>query len=307
MTRPPITNMVASVRRRLLNHAKAHNDDYQRILTRYAIERLLYRLSQTEAQDTYVLKGAMLFVTWPDHAFRPTGDLDLLGHGDHEPPAIAALFTRICRVEAPDDGLTFDTESLRVEVMREKEQYQGTRLTLLAYLGTTKIHVQVDLGFGDRVYPTPSRQIFPCLLPDLPAAEIFMYPPETVLAEKFEAMIRFADETTRIKDFHDIWVTTRTFKFDLATLAEAVGGTLARRRTPTPTNMPSALSAAFAQRPDKQDLWTGFLRRNPPSQSPPDLEDLLGQLRSFFGPVLTALALPEAADGRWNPDRRAWE
>src|SRR6202000_2611016 len=118
---------------------------------------------------------------------------------------------------------------LQVEAVREEEKYQGVRLTLSGRLGTAVIPVQVDIGFGDRIYPAPSRQNFPCLLSGLPAADVLMYPPETVVAEKFEAMIRFGETNGRIKDFHDIWVTTRTFPFDLSTLAEAIAGTLQRR------------------------------------------------------------------------------
>jgi hypothetical protein len=307
MTLKPLKDPAASIRQRLLNHAKAHGDDYQRILTRYAIERLLFRLSQTEARDSYVLKGAMLFVTWPEHSFRPTGDLDLLGHGDPDPAAITALFAQICQVEVPEDGVIFNPDTLKLESVREEEKYQGVRLTLRGHLGTAVIPVQVDIGFGDRVYPAPSRRIFPSLLPDLPAADVLMYPPETVVAEKFEAMIRFAEENGRIKDFHDIWVTTRTFSFDLATLVEAIGGTLQRRETPAPMEMPVALIPAFAARADKQALWTGFLRRTPPSLPPPPLDVLLAELRKFFGPLISGLALPEGAKGRWNPDRSSWE
>jgi Nucleotidyl transferase AbiEii toxin, Type IV TA system len=297
----------ASIRQRLLNHAKAYGDDYQRILTRYAIERLLFRLNQTEARDSYILKGAMLFVTWPEHAFRPTGDLDLLGHGDPEPAAIVELFSRICQVDVPEDGIVFDPATLQVETVREAEKYQGFRLSLRGRLGMAVIRVQVDIGFGDRVYPAPSRKTFPCLLPGLPPADVLMYPPETVVAEKFEAMVRFAEENTRIKDFLDIWVTARTFPFDLATLVEAVGGTLRRRETAMPMETPVALTPQFAQMADKQALWTGFLRRNPPTLPPPPFDDLLLELRRFFDPVLSSLALPEAAKGRWNPDRGAWE
>jgi Nucleotidyl transferase AbiEii toxin, Type IV TA system len=162
-------------------------------------------------------------------------------------------------------------------------------------------------GFGDRVYPAPSRKDFPSLLPDLPAADVLMYPPETVVAEKFEAMIRFGEANGRIKDFHDIWVTARTFPFDLSTLVEAVAGTLQRRETDAPTEMPVALTAQFAGMADKQALWTGFLRRNPPTLPPPPFDELLIELRRFLEPVLTALALPETASGRWSPDRGAWE
>jgi hypothetical protein len=307
VTPKPLKDPAASIRQRLLNHTKAHGDDFQRVLTRYAIERLLFRLCQTDARDGYILKGAMLFVTWPEHAFRPTGDLDLLGHGDPTPAAITELFTRICKVGVPEDGLLFDPNTLAIEPVREEDKYCGVRLYLRARLGRAVIPVQVDIGFGDRVYPAPTRRAFPSLLSDLPAAEVLMYPPETVIAEKFEAMIRFAEENGRIKDFHDIWVITRTFEFDLSTLAEAVGGTLRQRETALPAETPVALSAAFAERTDKQALWSGFLRRTPPALPPPPFADLVVELRAFFGPLLAALASPGRAHGRWNPTRRAWE
>ncbi|WP_065752366.1 nucleotidyl transferase AbiEii/AbiGii toxin family protein [Bradyrhizobium paxllaeri] len=302
-----LRNPAASIRARLLAHARQHNDDYQRILTRYAIERLLFRLSLTEAAGRYVLKGAMLFVTWPEHVFRPTGDLDLLGQGDSDPAAITELFSRICQVEAPDDGIIFDRASLRVEQVREEDKYQGVRLSLRGELARAMIPVQVDIGFGDHVYPRPTRHIFPSLLPDLPAANILMYPPETVVAEKFEAMIRFGVTNGRIKDFYDIWVTLRTFPFDLSGLVEAVGGTLRRRETAIPAEMPVGLMDEFARITEERGHWTGFLRRNPPTIEPPPFAELQVELRRFFGPVIDGLAVPEGAQGRWDPAAGAWQ
>ncbi len=165
MTGKMVKNPGASVRDLLLNHSRQHRDVYQRVLTRYAIERLLFRLSQTEASELYVLKGAMLFVTWPEHVFRPTGDLDLLGQGDPDPATITELFTRICQVEVPEDGIRFDPGSLDVEAVREADKYQGARLKLTGYLAGASIKVPVDIGFGDHIYPLPKREIFPSLLP----------------------------------------------------------------------------------------------------------------------------------------------
>lgn len=301
-----LKNPAASVRMRLLNHAKQHGDDYQRVLTRYAIERLLFRLSQTEAAEHYVLKGAMLFITWPEHVFRPTGDLDLLGKGDPDPVTITELFARICEVESPNDGITFDSATLKVEPVRETDKYQGAQVTLKGELAGAVIHVQVDIGFGDHVYPPPTRQTFPSLLPDMPAANILMYPPETVLAEKFEALIRFGEANGRVKDFHDLWVTTRTFPFDLPSLVEAVGGTLRRRETAIPDEMPVGLTEDFARIVEERGLWSGFLRRNPPNFQPPPFADLQAELRRFFGPIIASLAVPEGAKGRWDPDGGAW-
>lgn len=296
----------ASIRARLLNHTRLHGDDYQRVLTRYAIERLLFRLSQTEAANRYLLKGAMLFVTWPEHVFRPTGDLDLLGQGDSDTVTITELFTRICRVEAFEDGVVFDPNTLKVAQVREADKYQGIQLSLRAELAKAIIPVRVDIGFGDHVHPPAERQRFPSLLPDLPEVHILMYPRETVVAEKFEAMIRFGEANGRIKDFYDIWVATRVFTFDLPRLVAAIGGTLRRRGTAIPTEMPVGLSEMFATVAEGRGLWSGFLRRNPPTLKPPHFVDLQKELRRFFGPVISSLALPEAANGRWDPDGRIW-
>lgn len=168
------------------------------------------------------------------------------------------------------------------------------------------IRVQVDIGFGDYVYPLPKRGNFPSLLPDLPQANILMYPPETVVAEKFEAMIRFGEANTRIKDFHDIWVTTHTFRFDLPSLVEAVSGTLRRRETAFPTEMPVDLTEVFAAIAENRGLWSGFLRRNPPALAPPPFADLQEELRRFFGPIIASLGTPEGANGHWDPDAGTW-
>jgi hypothetical protein len=306
MKAKPPKNSAASIKARLLNYARQNGDDYHRVLTRYAIERLLVRLTHTEDGKRYVLKGAMLFVTWPEHAFRPTGDLDLLAQGDPGPVAMTEMFKLVCDVDVPDDGIIFDSATLTIEPVRESEKYQGVRLSLKGRLDKTSVHVQVDIGFGDHVYPMPSRQTFPCLLTDLPAANILMYPPETVVAEKFEAMIRFGEANGRIKDFHDIWITTRTFSFDLAILVEAIRGTLKRRETATPIEIPIGLSERFSAIAAERGLWSGFLRRNPPAVLPPPFADLQAELRRFFEPVITSLGMPGGIKGRWDPIGGAW-
>lgn len=306
MTERLIKNLAASIRVKLLAHSKQYNDDFQRVLTRYAIERLLFRLSQTEAAERYVLKGAMLFATWPAHVFRPTGDLDLLGQGDPDPAALKELFNIICQVEVPVDGIVFDPATLRIEPVREVDKYQGVRLNLRANLAGASIPVQVDIGFGDHIYPDPKRGNFPSLLPGLPQANILMYPPETVIAEKFEAMIRFGEANGRIKDFYDIWVTARTFPFELANVVEAVGGTLRRRETAFPSEIPLGLTDAFAAIAEERGLWSGFLRRTPPALASPPFPDLQSELRAFFGPIIAGLSVPEGARGIWDPNGWIW-
>lgn len=306
MTANPPNDPAASIRARLLNYARRQRDDFQRVLTRYAAERLLYRLSRTNAVEDFVLKGAMLLCTWPGQVFRSTGDLDLLGRGDPDPSAVAGPFTRFCRLRIAEDGIVFDPSTLMVEPLLGAHHRGALRLHLKGELARAIIAVQVDIGFGDIVCPRPSLRPFPNLLPDLPAAIILMYPPETVVAEKFEAIVRLGAANSRMKDFYDIWVATRTFSFELETLTKAIGGTLRCRATPIPRETPAGLVNTFAAIAAKSGLWSGFLRRTRPAFSPPAFEELQRNLRDFFRPVVTGLTKPEAASLRWNPDDRRW-
>lgn len=295
-----VKNLPASIRAKLLSLAKANGEDFNRTLVRYGIERLLYRLSQHANRDRFILKGAMLFITWPEGMHRPTGDLDLLAYGPPEPNVMQTIMAEICAVASPDDGLVFDPVSVAVEAVREDENYQGVRVTMLALLEKAKISLQIDVGFGDAIHPEPQKIVFPSLLGGMSKPEVLAYPPETVIAEKFEAMVRFGAADGRLKDFNDIWAISKTFDFDMATLAQAMIGTFARREIALPTDIPFALTAEFAALEDKRKMWDAFLKRNPPAVPPPPFEALLAELRSFIGPVLTAAKLPENARGRWR-------
>jgi hypothetical protein len=287
-------NMAASVRQRLLNQARSEKQDFQRLLVRYAIERFLFRLSRSEYASQFVLKGAMLFVLWSPQPFRSTGDLDLLGYGANDPESVRKVITGICNQDVPDDGLQFDAASLNVEAAREEDEYQGARVRLDVLLGTAVIPVQIDVGFGDVVNPAPSEIDYPVLIDELPAARIRAYPPETVVAEKFEAMVRFDDLTSRLKDHYDLWVIARTFTFRGNALETAIRQTFKQRATQFPKSLPAPLTPDFALRRDKQEQWKAFLKRTSPTLEPPPLELLVGELRRFFEPIIVAL---NAADG----------
>jgi hypothetical protein len=296
-----IRNIPASVRARLFAWSKERGENFDRTLVRYGVERFLYRLSQHAQRDRFILKGAMLFITWPEGIHRPTGDLDLLGHGPPDPDTMKALINEICAIADEQDGLSFDAGSTVIEQIREEDKYQGVRVVTRAKLENAVIRLQIDIGFGDRVFPAPRRISFPCLLPEMAVPDILAYPAETVIAEKFEAMVKLGEADSRLKDFSDIWAISRTFSFEMPALAQAMLGTLNQRGTPVPADIPFALTEGFAALPDKQKGWDGFLKRNPPAMDPPPLTELLADLRVFLGPVIRALALPEGAKGSWAP------
>ena len=290
-----VRNIGASVRARLLDRARREGADFQNILTRYALERLLYRLSVSSARDRFVLKGAMLFAAWLDDPFRPTGDLDLLGFGEDETGQVAATFREICAFDVTDDGATFDVEGLTATGIREGADYGGVRIRTSATVGGARVPIQIDVGFGDAVTPDPVEIDYPTLL-DGPAPHLRAYPAQTVVAEKFEALVSLGLANSRMKDFYDLWMISRTFGFTAAELKEAIHRTFERRKRDLSIEVPSGLSDAFVNEKGRQ--WRAFLARERLSAAPADFAAVVETLRDF---LLTPLAESETAAYAWAP------
>ncbi len=280
----PKRNMGASVRARLLNLAKERNQPLELLLTRYVLERLLYRLSTTEHCDRFVLKGAMLMTTWFEDPFRPTRDLDLLGFGDPDPQAMLAVFREICAVEA-DDGVIFDVDGLAVDLIREELEYGGLRIKTNATIDNARVRIVIDIGFGDAIEPGAAELDLPVLL-DLPAPRLRAYPRETVIAEKFQAMVALGRANSRMKDLYDIWLLSRTYEFQGDGLARAIAATFARRKTPVPVEPPFALTRAFADDRAKQQQWTSFVESIGAELL--SLADVIEDLATFLMPQAAA-------------------
>lgn len=298
--KPPLKNIGASVRARLTRIAQERKEDVQLALTRYAIERFLYRLGQSPHQDQFVLKGAMLFSLWAPTPYRATGDLDLLGYGDAAPERIASVFRDICTIDVADDGVVFKPETLRAEPTRAEDEYSGVRAAMIAEMAGARLPIQIDVGFGDAVTPAAREIDYPSLL-DMPTPRLLAYPPETVVAEKFQALVALGMLNSRMKDFFDLWAIGETFSFDGSVLAEAVRATFARRDTALPRQTPIALTVAFAEDAAKQAQWRGFLRRTALSMAPEPFADIQTKVAAFVLPPTTALADGSAFAGKWEP------
>lgn len=299
MAREP-RNIGASVRGRLLDRSRAERSDFQILLTRYALERLLYRLSISEHRDRFILKGAMLFVTWVADPFRPTRDLDLLGYGDNDAEAIAGTFRSICATQVADDGVTFDIGSLQAAPIREEAEYGGVRVRTTATIDGARIPIQVDVGFGDAVTPAPVEIDYPTLL-DNPAPHLRAYPVETVVAEKFEALTTLGMANSRLKDFYDLWLIAQTFELRLSSLVDAVQRTFDRRGTALPQGVPVGLTDEFAAAWAPQ--WRAFLSRERMAAAPDAFIAVVGDLRNFLMP-LVVMSKEEALwppRGPWPP------
>lgn len=299
MTQKKLTDVAASVRQRLLNRAGQAGSNPHLIWSRYAVERLLYRLGASEFAKEFVLKGAALFVAWAGEPHRPTLDLDLLGHGEDSNERMAHVFRTLCSMPDEGDGLRFDAASLKVEPIREGLEYQGRRVTLVAYLGRMRIPVQVDIGFGDVVTPRAQWIKYPTLL-EMPAPRVRACTQPTVIAEKFHAMVVLGIANSRMKDFYDIHELAARFDFDGALLVQAVKATFKRRRTPVPSEPPLALTETFGLDAAKGIQWKAFGRKSGFSGKMPEFQEVLAVLRQFLLPVMLAAASDGPAPGQWK-------
>jgi Nucleotidyl transferase AbiEii toxin, Type IV TA system len=273
----------ASVRARLLNVAKATGTDFNLVLVRFALERLLFRLSTSAHSDRFVLKGALLFTLWYDLPHRATRDADLLGFGPSDTGSMAGVFRDIASV-AVDDGIVFDPASVRVGVIRKDAGYGGVRVTLNGKLANARCVAQVDVGFGDAVTPGPTDAVYPVLLDDLPAPRLRTYPVYTVVAEKLHAIVVLGMVNSRLKDYLDLVVIMEREALDEPTLALAIAATFQRRGTALPNAPPVGLSDEFALDPTRIALWQSLLKKNDIVHRP--LVDVVTVLRVALWPAV---------------------
>jgi predicted nucleotidyltransferase component of viral defense system len=277
------TNLGASVRARLLNNAKTKKIEFGLLLTRFALERILYRLSISPYRERFLLKGALLFDLWFDEPHRPTRDADFLGFGQADLPTLASIFREICAIEA-DDGIAFDPTSVKAQEIRKDASYAGIRITLTGLLDGARCPVQADVGFGDAVTPAPEDIQYPVILSDLPAPKLRVYSRYTVIAEKFDAIVSLGIANSRMKDFFDLWVLTRRSELDVAVLNRAIRATFARRGTAVPTATPIGLSSQFVEDGTKQIQWRAFIARN--QLTAPELRVIVEHLRQFLASII---------------------
>jgi len=255
VTRRPPKNIAASVRQRLLSKAKETGRPFSELLQYFAMERFLYRLSKSRYADNFVLKGALMLTVWEAPLTRPTMDIDLLGRIDNSIETIVEVTREICRQEVEPDGIDFDIATIEAEHIAEDADYEGIRVRFRGSLDTARIVMQLDIGFGDIVIPPPGPMSYPTLL-DLPTPHLCGYSRESTIAEKFEAMVKLGILNSRMKDFFDIWLMSRQFEFDGATLAEAISKTFSTRGTSIQPK-PIALTNSFTEDTTKAVQWRG--------------------------------------------------
>lgn len=282
-----MNNVAASVRARLLNVAKAQGVDFNQVLVRFALERILYRLSQSEHADRFLLKGALLFTLWYDMPHRATRDADLLGFGASDLESVAQTFRDIAGV-AVEDGIVFDPASVVAEEIRKDAGYAGARILISGELAKARCKTQIDIGFGDAVTPGPVDATYPVLLDDLPAPHLRTYPVYTVIAEKLHAIALLGITNSRMKDYLDLSVLLERETLDIDVLTQATKATFERRGMGVPTELPVGLTDEFAHDPSRQALWQAFLKKN--ELAPEPLTAIVDRLRAALEPALNRAA-----------------
>ena len=285
MTVDVVKNMGASVRQRLLNYAKANGRPFAEVLQYYAMERFLYRLSMSPHVEAFTLKGALLLTAWQAPISRPTMDIDLLGRTDNAVEAIVALMREVSQAEVTDDGIVFDPSSFAGEVIREDADYAGVRTTFVGRVDSARVHMQIDIGFGDVMTPGPETLTYPTIL-DFPAPTLSGYSRETVVAEKLQALVQLRMLNTRMKDYFDLWLLTRQPELSREVLVEAIKRTFANRGMELDLE-PVGLSSAFGNDPAKQMQWSAFVKRARLTEAPAKLSEVVEELRLFFAPILS--------------------
>lgn len=307
MNSPRPKNIPASVHQRLVNMARSRRNDVNLLLTRFTLERFLYRLSRSPYAESFVLKGAMLFFVWTGANARPTRDVDLLAKVEADPAIVRRIFEEICQTQVENDGLEFRAQLIDIETIQALRQFGGFRVTVPALLGRIRLRTQIDLGFGDAVTPAPKRLSYPTLL-DFPAPELAAYPMETVIAEKLEAILKLGTLNTRIKDYYDLLVLARTFAFNGQELASALTATCHARGTDIPQGIPDGLTDAFANDTAARNRWTAYLKRNDLPQDP-EWPQAVVAIREFVMAPLHGTVRGFRASwppgGPWQEERRA--
>ena len=291
-------NLPASIHQRLLNLARAENRPLNELLQYYAIERFLYRLGQIEEHDRFILKGAQMLKVWSAPQARPTMDVDLLGKVHNSIENLEEIIRDCCRIDA-SDGVVFDPDSVKGETIRKDADYQGIRILAQGTLGKIRLRVQIDIGFGDKVFPAPIEIQLPQLLRDLDSPRLLGYTPESAIAEKFQAMVALDLTNTRLKDFYDIWLMQRNLSFRGKLLAEAIKTTFDQRQTEIPRGVPNALTELFTTDEGKRKQWEAFFRKNRLDVEI-KLEDVAKEIESFLIPVTGALVNKEDFNQDWT-------
>jgi hypothetical protein len=294
-----IKNIQASIRAQLQNKAKETNRPFSEILHYYGMERFLYRVSRSRYVDKLILKGALMFTVWQVPERRTTLDIDFSARYDDRITAIEKLIRDACKVSVVPDGLVFNSQTVKGQRIKEGADYEGVRVKFRGFLEKARISMQIDVGFGDIIYPKPKIVNYPVIL-DFPKPQLKGYPVESVVSEKFETMVKLGLLNSRMKDFYDIWLIMRQFNFDGLKLVEALKGTFRHRKTLLPRVTPLFVEEIYDEQSDRQTLWKAFLKKRDIKSAPEKLCDIAKVIEQFLIKPLDAIHRNQEFSREWK-------
>jgi len=291
----------ASVHQKLLNRARETNRPFNELLQYYAMERFLYRVSRSKYVEQFILKGALLLRTSGISEIRSTRDIDFLGMDDEGIEKMKDVIADCCNVQIAEDGLEFESNDIEADEIRENQVYQGYRFRVKGNLGNAKIHIQIDMGFGDIVTPDPIWVDFPTVL-DEENPKILAYTLETAIAEKYQAMINLDLLNSRMKDFFDVWFLSSNLEFEGATIKKAIEQTFERRRTKLPAEKPVVFKELFYADENKVTQWRAFKKKIEHEELPSDFQTVIQKVEKFLWPPTESIIQGENFTKKWKPD-----
>lgn len=278
-------NIPASIRAKLRNKAMAENKPFQEILQYYGMERFIYRLSVSNYSDKFVLKGALILYSLDINERRTTMDIDLSFRYVLDIDSLKRMIKEICTTRIDEDGMLFDPDSIRIQAIRQNINYEGVRVKFTGYLENTRIPIQLDISFSEKFLPDATDITYPTIL-NLPNPIMKGYRIETVISEKYEAMIKLGAINSRMKDFYDIWLLINQNDIDKSALKESIHETFQSRHTAIPSEKPFFDRDIYDNNSDRQVLWRTFLNKNHLNNAPDTLETVARQIEDFLSPIL---------------------
>lgn len=292
-----LTNLPASIKERLKNIADKKKSEYQIVVRQFFWERFLYRLSVSEYRSNLILKGAMMLIALNKEPNRPTRDIDFLGVGiSNQIDNVADVIRKILMIEC-EDGIHFAPDSILAEPINESDLYSGIRIKFTGTLDSIKQRIFIDIGFGDSIEKVETPHKFPVLL-SLPAPEIYIYPIESSVSEKFEALVSLQLLTSRMKDIYDIVFYSKNFEFTSTRLRSALLNTFQRRGTDIEKRF-DIFSVNFRGNQEKEIQWQSF-HKTIGLKASNTFASAVSEIEQFIEPVLTG-------DFRiWEPKRSKW-
>ena len=291
-------NLAASIHQRLLNAAKKSGRPFNELLQYYVIERFIFRLAQSSYEKNYLLKGALMFFAWNSKLPRPTKDVDLLGKIDNSLDVIIDSMKKICQQKVIQDGISFHSESISATRITEDVEYEGARVRIPGNLETIRLSIQIDIGFGDVIFPKAIKFDYPTILGS-PSPSIRGYSKESIISEKFHAMVKRGVLNSRMKDFYDILWLSQQFHFKGQTLSSALRKTFENRKTEIISN-PVVLQESFASDKGKQDQWRAFIQRTKLRDVTENFTEVITELKTFISPIVSTLVDKKTFQKNWK-------